>query len=81
MLTTSDFILMEYYYKLFKAFKGVTIELSSKKGVSISKVIVLTNALLSHIKMILKMEKKAEKRFSGIEENSIFSEASLLDPR
>ena len=95
MLTTSDFLLMEYYCKLFKPFKEVTIELSSEKGVSISKVIVLTNALLSHIKtmktvenlptdifsMILKMEKNAEKRFHGIEDNSIFAEATLIDPR
>lgn len=68
MLTESDFNLMEYYCKLFKPLNKVTIELSSEKVVSISKVIVLTSA--SHIKtmrteknlpldiysMILKME-------------------------
>jgi len=76
MLTASDFNLMDYYCKLLKPFKEVTIELSSEKGVSISKVIVLTNALLSHIKtmrteknlplgiysMILKIEKKSRKQ-------------------
>jgi len=95
MLTTSDFNLMDYYCKLVKPFKEVTIELSSEKGVSISKVIVLTNALLSHIKtmrteknlpldiysMILKMENKAENRFAGMEDNSTFAEATLIDPR
>jgi len=94
-LTASNFNLMDYYCKLFKPFKEVTIELSSEKGVSISKVIVLTNALLSHIKimrteknlpldiysMILKMEEKAEKRFSCMEGNSTFAEATLIDPR
>lgn len=95
MLTSSDFIIMEHYCKLFKPFKEVTVELSAEKGVSISKVIVLTNALLTHIKkikhevdlpksietMIFKMEQNAEKRFSGVEDNPIFAEATLLDPR
>ncbi|XP_025410740.1 zinc finger BED domain-containing protein 1-like [Sipha flava] len=36
MLTASNFNLMDYYCKLFKPFKEVTIELSSEKGVSIS---------------------------------------------
>ncbi|XP_015377461.1 PREDICTED: zinc finger BED domain-containing protein 4-like [Diuraphis noxia] len=95
MLTASDFNLMDYYCKLFKPFKEVTIELSSEKGVSISKVIVLTNALLSHIKtmrteknlpleiysMILKMGNKAKNRFAGMEDNYTFAEATLIDPR
>lgn len=94
-LTSTDFIIMEYYCKLFKPFKEVTVELSTEKGVSISKVIVLTNALLTHIKkikheiglpksietMIVKMEQNSEKRFYGVEDNPVFAEATLLDPR
>lgn len=41
---------MEHYCNTFKPFKEMTVELSSEKGVSISKVITLCNVLLSHIK-------------------------------
>jgi hypothetical protein len=39
------------------------------------------NLPLSIFSMILKMEEIAEKRFSGIEDNSTFAEATLIDPR
>lgn len=36
-----DFDSMEHYCSIFKPFKEMTVELSSEKGVSISKVIIL----------------------------------------
>lgn len=94
-LTPDDFYIMEHYCSVFKPFKEMTIELSSEKGVSISKVIILCNVLLSHIKkkknepnlpsaiysMLLTMETKAEKRFERIEEQRLLTEATILDPR
>lgn len=94
-LTPDDFYIMEHYCSVFKPFKEMTIELSSEKGVSISKVIILCNVLLSHIKkkknepnlpsaiysMLLTMETKAEKRFERIEEQRLLIEATILDPR
>lgn len=49
-LSTDDFDIMEHYCSILKPFKEMTIELSSEKGISISKVIILCNVLLSHIK-------------------------------
>lgn len=40
---------MEHYCAILKPFKEVTIELSSEKGISISKVLILIKALYSHI--------------------------------
>ncbi|KAF0757791.1 zinc finger BED domain-containing protein 4-like [Aphis craccivora] len=39
------------------------------------------NIPLDIYSMILKMEEKAQKRFSGMEDNSTFAEATLIDPR
>lgn len=94
-LSSDDFDIMEHYCSIFKPFKEMTVELSSEKGVSISKVIILCNVLLSHIKkkikeanlpsvihsMLLTMEKNAEKRFDGIGEQRLLTEATILDPR
>lgn len=49
-LSSDDFDIMEHYCSIFKPFKEMTVELSSEKGVSIFKVIILCNVLLSHIK-------------------------------
>jgi len=49
-LSPDDFNIMVHYCNIFKPFKEMTVELSSEKGVSISKVIILCNVLLSHIK-------------------------------
>ena len=75
-LSPDDFDIMEHYCSIFKRFKEMTVELSSEKGVSISKVIILCKVLLSHIKkkkeeanlpsaiysMLITMENKAEKK-------------------
>jgi len=94
-LSPDDFDIMEHYCSIFKPFKEMTVELSSEKGISISKVIILCNVLLSHIKkkkeeanlpsaiysMLITMENKAEKKFEGIEEEPVLTEATILDPR
>lgn len=62
---------MEHYCSIFKLFKEVTAELSTEKGISVSKIIILCNVLMLHVKnkkeevglpcniysMLLKMEK------------------------
>lgn len=94
-LSPDDFDIMEHYCSIFKPFKEMTVELSSEKGISISKVIILCNVLLSHIKkkkeeanlpsaiysMLITMENKAEKKFEGIEEEPVLTEATILKPR
>lgn len=50
-LSPDDFNIMEHYCNIFKPFKEMTVELSSEKGVSISKIIILCNVLLCHIKI------------------------------
>ncbi|XP_025411120.1 zinc finger BED domain-containing protein 1-like [Sipha flava] len=49
-LVHADFELIKHYCAIFKPFKEVTIELSSEKGISISKVLILIKALHLHIK-------------------------------
>lgn len=94
-LSQDDFDVMQHYCDIFKPFKEITTELSSEKSVSISKVLILTNVLLSHIKvkfndiklpeiihtMLSKMVTKAEKKFRGIEDQPVLTETTLLDPR
>jgi hypothetical protein len=91
-LVHEDFELIKYYCAIFKLFKEVTIELSSKKDISISKVLILIKALHSHIKnkekeqnaihlMLSKMVIKANAKFENIENQPILIEATILDPR
>jgi len=94
-LIHEDFELIKHYCAIFKPFKEVTIELSSEKGISISKVIILIKALHLHIKnkekepnlpsaihlMLSKMITKANTKFENIENQPILTEATLLDPR
>jgi hypothetical protein len=94
-LTNEDFEIMQHYCEIFKPFKEATVELSSEKGVSISKVLIITQMLHSHIKnniqniqlphtihlMLSKMLTKADKKFEGIENQRVLTEATLLDPR
>lgn len=94
-LLHEDFEIMEHYCAIFKQFKEVTVELSSEKGISISKVLILINALNSHIKqkeqdinlphtihlMLSKMVTKANTKFQGFDQQSVLTEATILDPR
>jgi len=49
-LSSDDCDVMEHYCSIFKPFIEMTIELSSEKVISISKVIIQYNVLLCHIK-------------------------------
>lgn len=94
-LLQSDFEIMKYYCDIFKPFNEVTIELSSEKEISISKVLILVNMLISHLKikkqekdlpqniyhMVEKMESKADRKFQNINMQRILTEATILDPR
>lgn len=48
-LSVDDFQIIEQYCSVMKPFKDVTIELSSKNTVSISKIIILSRSLLCHL--------------------------------
>lgn len=94
-LVHEDFEIIKHYCAVFKPFKEVTIELSSEKGISISKVLILIKALHSHLKnkekepnlpnaihlMLSKMVIKANAKFENIENQSVLTEATILDPR
>uniref|UniRef100_A0A2S2Q5B5 Zinc finger BED domain-containing protein 1 n=1 Tax=Sipha flava TaxID=143950 RepID=A0A2S2Q5B5_9HEMI len=94
-LVHEDFELIKHYCAIFKPFKEVTIELSSEKGISISKVLILIKALHLHIKnkekepnlpnaihlMLSKMVIKANAKFENIENQPVLTEATILDPR
>lgn len=49
-LVNEDFEIMQHYCNAFKPLKEATIELSSEKNISISKILILTKVLHSHIK-------------------------------
>ena len=94
-LTNEDIGVITEICNLLKVFKDCTVEMSSEKQVTISKVILLYQALkkwCSTIRcqagensqvgfMAEELLEALEKRFKGIEENKIFAEATLLDPR
>ena len=94
-LSPDDFDIMEHYCSIFKPFKEMTVELSSEKGVSISKVIITMQCIIishkkekkrsqfttCHILYAFNYGKNAEKRFEGIGEQRLLTEATILDPR
>jgi len=89
-LVHEDFELIKHYCAIFKPFKEVTIELSTKKGIPISKSIILIKTLHSHIKykekepnllnaihlMRIKMVTKVNAKF---EYRSVLTETTILD--
>ncbi|KAG8228081.1 hypothetical protein J437_LFUL000081 [Ladona fulva] len=79
---------------ILKPFEEVTVELSSEKTVSVSKVIVIARGLmtaLNRLKSSLQMDaslqlveallKAMSPRFNKVEYNLVLSKASFLDPR
>lgn len=95
-IDNNDILIMEGITDILKVFKDVTIEMSSEKQVTTSKVIVLSHALKKHCSSYLQMKVNAplkvkelgnsllenlNRRFHLVEENKIYSEATLMDPR
>lgn len=77
-VSSDDFCIMEHYCSIFKPFIEATVELSTEKGISVSKIIILCNVLMSYVKnkkeevnllcniysVLLNMENKMEKKFN-----------------
>lgn len=93
-LLQPDFEIMKYYCDIFKPFSEVIIELSSEKEISISKVLILVDMLISHLKnkqekdlpqniyhMVEKMESKTDRKFQNINMQRILTKTTILDPR
>ncbi|XP_047518057.1 E3 SUMO-protein ligase ZBED1-like [Pieris napi] len=93
-LNNDDIEIMSYSKQILYFFKDVTEEMSSEKNVTISSVILISNALNKECRRFLSQEmpqpvKKMTEvllnelttRFLNIEDNNIFAESTLLDPR
>lgn len=95
-LTSDDISNLEKCCEILKIFKDVTEEISSEKEVTASKVILFSSSLITYCKKMLiehsdmpemckeltgSLIASLQKRFHNIEQNKIFADATLLDPR
>ncbi|CAK1589916.1 unnamed protein product [Parnassius mnemosyne] len=93
-MTSEDIEVLDSAIEILSFFKDVTEEMSSEKNVTISEVILISNALKKkcqkflstpHPDCVLRMTQvllnEISTRFSCIEENNIFAESTILDPR
>lgn len=96
-LTLEDFKIFSWCCNILKPFKDITEELSSEKGVTISKVILFSRILINKISKIKStwdnenppevynlcevLLNELQKRFQDVEDNVVCSEATFLDPR
>ncbi|KAG8238645.1 hypothetical protein J437_LFUL018477 [Ladona fulva] len=88
-LTLRDFNVMEQLYKLLVPLYAITIEISSEKQVTASKLIPFSQGILKYFELV-EMEALYEEvaltlkkfaRFSGIEDKALLAEATILDQR
>jgi len=94
-LNSSDWQIISNTCDILKRFKEITIEISSEKSVSISKVVVLSKALINYCgqlknkypgssvttKFIDVLTSQVVSRFGPHERNILYAEAVILDPR
>jgi len=96
-LTLNDWNTLTQSCDILERFKEITIDLSSEKSVSISKVILYSQALITYStqlstkdqtpqvnNMVIKLKFEINKRFGNYlqyESNPLLSEAKFLDPR
>ncbi|CAG4965580.1 unnamed protein product [Parnassius apollo] len=93
-MTSEDIDVLDSAIEILSFFKDVTEEMSSEKNVTISEVILISNALKKkclkflstpHPDCVLRLTQvllnEISTRFSCIEENNIFAESTILDPR
>lgn len=77
---------------ILKPFYEITIEISAEKSVTLSKVTVLCNLLVSYmskcystndkiISMICVFRRDLNIRFGDLERNALYSDCTILDPR
>ncbi|XP_050528032.1 E3 SUMO-protein ligase ZBED1-like [Daktulosphaira vitifoliae] len=95
VLTPVEWDVADKAIDVLQIFNEVTIEVSSEKTVSISKLIVLVSSMsltmetyVNNIhlpnevhQMAISLNNQLRKRFSDIEENELIAQASILDPR
>jgi len=95
VLTPAEWDVVEKAIEVLQIFNEVTIEVSSEKTVSVSKVIVLVSSMFQTMEtyvndmslpyevnqMAVSLKNHLRKRFSEIEESEIIAQASILDPR
>ncbi|XP_054281126.1 E3 SUMO-protein ligase ZBED1-like [Macrosteles quadrilineatus] len=94
MLTPHEWKVLDKTREVLSIFKEVTEEVSVEKYVSLSKVILFVTAITSDLHasdsedmpsevrdLVTDLKLGMAKRFSSIEENDMFTQANLLDPR
>ncbi|CAH0695736.1 unnamed protein product [Spodoptera exigua] len=83
-MTPEDIEVLDSAIQILSLFKDVTEEMSSEKNVTISENCVKFLSS-SHPDCVLRMAQvllnEISTRFSGIEDNNIFAESTILDPR
>lgn len=90
--TENDFLMVAETVKLLQPFFEVTVELSAQKNFSASKVIVFVSALKTSLRtaqftsdtvteMASKLSENLRARFKALEEQSVLSMPTFLDPR
>lgn len=94
-ISASEWQVIENACDILKRFKEITTEISCEKTVSISKVVVLSKAIIQYCgqlknrypssppmtNFINKLITESEKRFGSLEKIILYAEAVILDPR
>ncbi|XP_077301621.1 E3 SUMO-protein ligase ZBED1-like [Arctopsyche grandis] len=91
-LNEGDWEVIEEVLPLLSPFYEITVEISAKKNVTLSKIIILCNLLKiflqKHVSYNTKivdvqslLKKGMEDRFKDIEKNMLYAECTILDPR
>ncbi|KAE9523772.1 hypothetical protein AGLY_015832 [Aphis glycines] len=94
-LTSDDWQIISKSCDILKRFEEITIEMSSEKGVTISKTILFTQALINFCNKLMtqhqtipcidsfihKLTEEMNKRFGQLEKNMLLAEATFLEPR
>lgn len=95
MLTPHEWKVLDKTREVLSIFKEVTEEVSAEKYVSLSKVILFVSAITSDLEgsaseqdmplevrdLITDLKQGMSRRFASIEDNDIYTQANLLDPR
>lgn len=96
-LTDNDWDVIAAAVPILKMFYEITVEISSEKNVTLSKVIPLCKIISQHIKNLIRdpqqinlpeircllesLNKEIDRRFANVELNQLNAEATILDPR
>lgn len=96
-LSSHDWIIVEKTIDILEIFYDITNEISAENNVSLSKVIVLCKIMIRHVNKKLNEEgtsgpieirlllntlrQQLNDRFKNVENNALYAEATILDPR